>query len=90
MRNIKTLLNARIPIVKFDDPATGISCDICVNNPLAVYNTQLLGDYCKIDERVSQLIFLIKYWAKRRNINQPYEGTLSSYCFVLMYDDIIL
>lgn len=84
MRNIKTLPKARVPIVKFTDSITNISCDICFNNRLALQNTRLLSDYSRIDERTQQLGFLIKYWAKRRMINEPYSGTLSSYAYILM------
>jgi DNA polymerase sigma len=55
-----------------------------VNNILAVHNTRLIEDYCKIDERVTPLIYIIKYWAKRRAVNEPYQGTLSSYAYILL------
>ncbi len=34
---------ARVPVVKFRDPATGLGCDICFNNALALRNSQLLA-----------------------------------------------
>jgi DNA polymerase sigma len=61
------------------DPETGLSCDICVNNLLAVVNTKLLRDYAQIDRRLRQLAFIVKYWAKIRRVNETYQGTLSSY-----------
>lgn len=61
------------------DPETGISCDICVNNVLAVVNTKLLRDYAHIDVRLRQLAFIVKHWAKLRGVNVTYQGTLSSY-----------
>ena len=33
---------ARIPIVLFQDPQSGLDCDISLENPLALRNTQLL------------------------------------------------
>lgn len=84
LENVQALTRARVPIVKLKDPATGISCDICVNNLLAVINTKLLRDYAKIDERLRQLAFIIKHWAKSRGVNETYQGTLSSYAYVLM------
>ena len=68
-----------MPIVKLMDPATGISGDICINNVLAVVNTKLLQDYAHIDVRLRQLAFIVKHWAKTRGVNEPYQGTLSSY-----------
>ena len=62
----------------------GLECDISLNNPLAVANTQLLRTYSEIDPRVRALVFIVKYWAKRRHLNSPSDGTLSSYGFILM------
>ena len=76
---LQALTRARVPIVKLKDPVTGISCDICINNVLAVVNTKLLRDYAQIDVRLHQLAFIVKYWAKSRGVNETYQGTLSSY-----------
>ncbi|XVF79934.1 hypothetical protein PTKIN_Ptkin15bG0030100 [Pterospermum kingtungense] len=84
LQNVQALTRARVPIVKLMDPATGISCDICINNVLAVVNTKLLRDYAKIDARLRQLAFIVKHWAKSRVVNETYQGTLSSYAYVLM------
>ncbi|RDX99123.1 UTP:RNA uridylyltransferase 1, partial [Mucuna pruriens] len=84
LQNVQALTRARVPIVKLMDPVTGISCDICINNLLAVVNTKLLRDYAQIDSRLRQLAFIIKHWAKSRGVNETYHGTLSSYAYVLM------
>lgn len=76
---MQALTRARVPIVKLMDPDTGLSCDICVNNLLAVVNTKLLKDYAQIDERLRQLAFIVKHWARSRRVNETYQGTLSSY-----------
>ncbi|CAH2057840.1 unnamed protein product [Thlaspi arvense] len=83
-QNVQALTRARVPIVKLMDPVTGISCDICINNVLAVVNTKLLRDYSRIDVRLRQLAFIVKHWAKSRRVNETYQGTLSSYAYVLM------
>lgn len=62
---------------------TGLECDVAFNNVLAIRNTQLLALYNEVDPRVKILAYLIKYWAKRRDINCPGEGTLSSYGYIL-------
>uniref|UniRef100_I1QT39 RNA uridylyltransferase n=2 Tax=Oryza glaberrima TaxID=4538 RepID=I1QT39_ORYGL len=84
LRNIQALTRARVPIVKLMDPNTGLSCDICVNNLLAVVNTKLLRDYSQIDKRLRPLAFIVKHWAKSRCVNETYQGTLSSYAYVIM------
>lgn len=42
--------------------------DITVNNILAIVNTKLLSDYVSIDDRLLQLCYVIKHWAKRRQV----------------------
>lgn len=82
MTSVLALPHARVPIVKFKDPKSRFLCDICINNKLALQNTRLVADYSKIDPRVRPLAYLVKYWAKRRGINHPYQGTLSSYAYI--------
>jgi DNA polymerase sigma len=81
---VQALTKARIPIVKLVDKRTGLAVDIGVNNLLALENSQLIRDYLSIDPRLRDLCFFVKHWAKRRKINDPYRGTLSSYAYVLM------
>ncbi|KAI9820384.1 MAG: hypothetical protein M1827_006008 [Pycnora praestabilis] len=71
---------------KLDFPKTGvgIQCDINFSNLLALHNTHLLRCYSHCDARVKPMVLFIKAWAKRRKINSPYHGTLSSYGYVLM------
>ncbi|EPZ32229.1 Nucleotidyltransferase [Rozella allomycis CSF55] len=76
-KDILMLPRARIPIVKLKSARSNISCDIGYNNVLAVHNTLMLRAYSDIDERLKKVAFLIKYWAKRRKINEPYFGSLS-------------
>ncbi|EPQ55829.1 hypothetical protein GLOTRDRAFT_138596 [Gloeophyllum trabeum ATCC 11539] len=88
--HVKPLPHARIPIVKLSlDPSPGlplgIACDIGFENRLALENTRLLMCYAMIDPtRVRSMVLFLKVWAKRRKINSPYKGTLSSYGYVLL------
>eukprot|EP01087_Luapelamoeba_hula_P005379 TRINITY_DN1545_c0_g1_i2.p1 TRINITY_DN1545_c0_g1~~TRINITY_DN1545_c0_g1_i2.p1 ORF type:complete len:466 (-),score=47.91 TRINITY_DN1545_c0_g1_i2:17-1414(-) len=84
MKNVVSLLRARVPIVKFDDPTSRLSCDICINNVLALHNTRMLAVYMKIDRRARVMAYIVKHWAKQREMNDPYMGSLSSYAWVLL------
>lgn len=44
-------------------------CDTNLNNIMALRNTKLIRAYVDLDPRVKPLIVLIKYWAKRRALN---------------------
>ncbi|XP_048538465.1 UTP:RNA uridylyltransferase 1-like [Triticum urartu] len=82
--SVEAITSARVPIVRMLDAGSGFSCDICINNLLAVANTKLLKDYAQIDGRLLQLASIVKHWAKLRGVNETYRGTLSSYAYVLM------
>jgi DNA polymerase sigma len=81
---MKILTKTRVPIIKMTDSETDLNIDIGYNNYLGVFNTRMLAAYAQIDKRFRQLVMIVKYWAKRRTINDTYSGTLSSYAYVLM------
>ncbi|KAK8813097.1 hypothetical protein WA158_002689 [Blastocystis sp. Blastoise] len=77
-------LNARVPIIQYDDPSVNLSVDLGINNQLPVRNTALLRVYAMADPRVRILGLTIKRWAKSRMINDPTNCYLSSYGYILM------
>lgn len=83
MVEIQTRPSARIPIVLFRNPVLNVEGDISVYNPLALANTRLLRAYSEIDGRIRLLVYIVKQWAKARQMNSPSNGTLSSYGYIL-------
>ena len=75
---------AKAPQLEFPSIGAGILCDVNFSNHLALHNTVLLRCYSHCDARVRPLVLAVKAWAKLREINSPYRGTLSSYGYVLM------
>lgn len=69
MERVVCVSSARVPIVKVWDPDLQVSCDMNVNNPIALVNTELIKSYVAIDERFRPLAMIVKYWAKRRILN---------------------
>jgi DNA polymerase sigma len=82
MRDVVPIPGARVPIVRVCDPVCGLSADISVNNRLPLANTLLLRTYTLIDERVRQLCYLVKRWAKQRGLAEAFHHTPSSYAWV--------
>lgn len=88
--HVLPLPKARIPIIKISRPASGevpydIACDIGFDNQLALENTRLLLSYAMVDPpRLRSLVLFFKVWTKRRKLNSPFTGTLSSYGFTLL------
>ena len=68
----------------FPKNGVGIQCDINFSNELAIHNTELLRCYSHCHPVIRKLVIFVKAWAKKRKINSPYQGTLSSYGYVLM------
>lgn len=81
---LSKILDARVPVIKMQDPVSKLQVDVCVNNTLAVRNTELLKAYVDLDERFRYVCILVKLWAKRRDLNDTYHGTLSSYAYTLL------
>ncbi|KAK9460286.1 uncharacterized protein V1516DRAFT_685960 [Lipomyces oligophaga] len=76
---------AKVPIVKIWDPEYEFSCDMNLNNTLALENTRLIKSYVQSDPRVRPLAMVIKRWAKQRELNDAAGGgTLSSYSWICL------
>ncbi|KAK4168766.1 hypothetical protein QBC43DRAFT_284717 [Cladorrhinum sp. PSN259] len=85
MQKVVCVSSAKVPIVKIWDPELKLACDMNVNNTLALENTRMVRTYVSIDDRVRQLAMIIKYWTRRRVINDAaFGGTLSSYTWICM------
>ncbi|KAH9849393.1 hypothetical protein C2E23DRAFT_840027 [Lenzites betulinus] len=86
--DISFIPNAAVPLVKFTDPATGMSCDANVNNRLGVYNTALLRQYCLRVPHLARFLRSVKVWVRSVGLNNPSAHKLprsfSSYAITLM------
>lgn len=76
--------NARVPVIKLWDAKRQVAFDVCIGGINALLNTALLKYYGCVDPRVRPLVFAVKFWAKQRGINDPVNGTLSSYGYTLL------
>ncbi|EWZ52212.1 uncharacterized protein FOBCDRAFT_450 [Fusarium oxysporum Fo47] len=85
MEKVVCISAAKVPIVKIWDPELGLACDMNVNNTLALENTRMVRTYIDIDPRVRELAMIIKYWTRRRIVNDAaFGGTLSSYTWICL------
>ncbi|KAH9923497.1 uncharacterized protein B0H18DRAFT_1014812, partial [Fomitopsis serialis] len=84
--NVEAIPRALVPIVKFKDTVTGLSCDLNVNDRLGVVNTLLIRQYSMLSPLVRPMIYVIKYWARNRELNDSsaVPATPSSYAYALM------
>ena len=75
--------------VKFHDPASGLDCDINVNDRLGLLNSSMIKEYCDAHPFLRPLLYRIKKWAKPLGLNSPSpvrgsSASFSSYAFALM------
>jgi len=83
-RSVQAISNARVPICKFYDTIEKLQCDVNFGHSLGVKNSELLKAYTDLDPRIQPLILLVKYWAKAKGINDPSNGSISSYAWSIM------
>jgi DNA polymerase sigma len=69
MEKVVCVADAKVAIVKMWDPELSLACDMNVNNTLALENTRMVRTYVEIDERVRPLAMIVKYWTRRRVLN---------------------
>ncbi|CAJ1454156.1 unnamed protein product [Effrenium voratum] len=83
--HVEARFGAQVPILHWAPLRPGmVSCDISVNNVLAVANSRLVGHYVRVDSRLRTLGLCVKAWAAARGINDRSRGTISSFTLVLM------
>lgn len=86
MENVVCRAQAKVPVVAIYDPVLKVSCDMNINNTLALRNTKLVKTYMQIDERARQLTYAVKQWAAVRALNEA--GMISHVWLVRCTDSI--
>ncbi|KAG0058372.1 Zinc finger, CCHC domain-containing protein [Linnemannia elongata] len=79
---ITTIATARVPIISFVEH--NIRCDMSINQPMGVLNSQLIHAYQRIDSRFLGLWFGLRLLAEKHGILGGNRGYLSSYALTMM------
>ena len=61
--------------------------EITLNNLKGVFNSLIIREYCLLNNKLNDLIMLIKIWSKYYVINGNKHHYLSSFCYTLMVID---
>ncbi|CAE7599264.1 TUT7 [Symbiodinium natans] len=77
------VLHARVPILKLCFEGK-LEVDLSCHNTLPLQNTMLLKAYSMLDDRVRDLVILVKLWAKEKEVCGASRSHLSSYALTLM------
>lgn len=72
--NVRRILKARVPIVKYSHDYTGLECDLSVTDLTGVYMSEMLWLYGSLDDRVRPLVFTVRRWAQSVGLTSPTPG----------------
>ncbi|KAG2501368.1 hypothetical protein HYH03_001158 [Edaphochlamys debaryana] len=81
---VTRILEARVPIIKFVDAASGIECDFCVTTRGCDFKGAVMRLMHRLQPSLAPLTRLVKLWAKQHDINSAHAGTLNSWSLALM------
>ncbi|GLC54129.1 hypothetical protein PLESTB_000827000 [Pleodorina starrii] len=77
-------LDARVPIIKFEEAVSGIECDVCVTTRGCDFKASIMRLLHGLQPSLGPLIQLVKAWAKHHDINSAHCCTLNSWSLALM------
>ena len=63
-----TVINAKVPILKFYDALSGVECDLNINNAVGIRNTHLLNSYSK-SKYASRNTHLLNSYSKSKYVS---------------------
>ncbi|XP_061412051.1 poly(A) RNA polymerase, mitochondrial-like [Lethenteron reissneri] len=71
---VQKILQARCPLVRFSHQPSSLQCDFTANNRIALKSTEMLYIYGQVDERVRQLVFAVRSWARSHGLTSSISG----------------
>ncbi|XP_071871157.1 mitochondrial poly(A) polymerase [Bombus fervidus] len=72
--DVKKILEARVPIIKFYNLNTNMKCDLSSTNTVALQMSKLLYVYGQLDWRIKPLVCTIRKWARVMDLTREYPG----------------
>ncbi|GIM15708.1 hypothetical protein Vretimale_18451 [Volvox reticuliferus] len=81
---VEYILHARVPIVKFVEPNTGIEVDLCLGNDSTAFKAWSVAQMASIHPAFGKLFRVVKVWAKAHSINDGASHMLNSWCLTLV------
>lgn len=71
---VRRILQARVPILKYNQQFTSIECDLSMTNMTAFNMSELLYLFGSIDKRVRPLVFTVRKWAQEIGLTNNSPG----------------
>lgn len=78
------ITGAKVPIIKFVDVATGLNCDMSLDNDSGVRAVTTFEKWCKTWPFLPKLLSVLKQWLLMRGINEVFNGGLGGFSLTCM------
>ncbi|KAF9283557.1 hypothetical protein BGZ68_005271 [Mortierella alpina] len=82
--DIRTIVGARVPLVKFKETATGIPVDISFNITSGIQSADAIRRYLEELPALRSLTMIVKHFLTLKNYNEVFLGGIGSYTTILM------
>ncbi|RZC38102.1 poly(A) RNA polymerase, mitochondrial, partial [Asbolus verrucosus] len=73
---VRRILQARVPIIKYYQHLTDVECDLSMSNMSGVHMSDFLYIMGSMDDRIRPLIFTIRKWANEIGLTNSSPGSL--------------
>lgn len=83
--NIVCIFRAKTPIIKCCHIPTGIRCDFNFRSMLGVCNSRLISYYLSLDDKITQAMIILKFWAKIHEVNGSQKFTNYALTMMLIF-----
>ncbi|GJQ66053.1 hypothetical protein Trydic_g4140 [Trypoxylus dichotomus] len=82
---VRRILQARVPIIKFYQQLADVECDLSMSNMSGVHMSNLLHIMGEFDDRVRPLVFTVRKWAAEVGLTNSYPGRwITNFSLTLM------
>lgn len=83
--DIVCIFKAKTPIVKCYHLPTRIHCDFNFKNMLGVCNSRLISYYLSLDHKLTEMMLILKFWAKIHEISGSHKFTNYALAMLLIF-----
>jgi poly(A) RNA polymerase GLD2 len=80
---VTRVLHARIPVISIRDSLTDTSLDLSMWNVDKLHISEIFAMYFEVDARVRPLVFAVRMFSKRKQINCAFSGFVNSFAWTV-------
>ncbi|OZJ05945.1 hypothetical protein BZG36_01247 [Bifiguratus adelaidae] len=82
--DVKEIINARVPILKFTEKVTKYKVDVSFNMTSGLDTARITQQLCNGLPGLRELVLVIKWFLAERDMNEVFSGGLGSYAVLLI------